>query len=457
MYYKTESAKFMKAQTVYIIPHIQKTGGSTIVNHLKDLDNSEYIFYHLSSRGRVGYHGNKRCFEEDIKNNITSENIILMGHHIDEGLINYFPNCKINLVTILRDPLSRMISHYNMIKSKSNTQLGINQFIKKRGNFICNFLIKRFPSFIEDPLDSLAQQTNSILQKFNQCYFLEDGDEFFTQFMSNFDLKYKSQNIETRRSNEYHNYAEDEKIKPNTINFLNSDYSVYNTQRNLEKTSMERHPNIKNIHYWYKHFYSNFISKIEISEYKNNMLNSLNHGFLKNILTMYSINNEIDINTICSIAIEHEETLRDKESFINFQDLLNFAITKSDAYTIKCIPKSLNSDLTILINAIAKETPASLKSLKDQAILTIKHKHGSLELAAAKIHFEKKQFDKAKESILKTISIDPLLPESYYNLYRIAQKENDKSTATLALEKCLELNPNNKKFKESYIDIFKFN
>jgi len=405
--------------------------------------------------GRIGYHGNKKSFEHNA-HKISTPNIIIMGHHIDEGVLNYFPNHNIQVDTILRDPLDRYISHYNMIKSKENTNLEINQFIKSRGNFICKFLIKRFPSFIDDLMDSLSNQAKSIINKFDNKYFLEDGDVFFNSFLSSFDLKLEKKNIETRRSENYKKFASKKEINSKSNSFIKSDNNLYLDQLNHKNSQTRiKLPIINSIHYWYKDFYSNFISSNN-EEYEKNMINSLNDCFLKKIISVYYKNRKITLNEICQIALQNQKEFDTKESMINFQDLIEFIIKQYTTYKIDLTIKNPNSDLEILIKSIVKQSPPSLKALSSKSILLIKYKSANLELACAKIEFKRKKLDIAKIHTLNSISLDALNAQSYYLLHNISKELKDRYASLRSLEKCLELSPNNKKFKETYLKEFKY-
>lgn len=443
----------MNYKNVYIIPHIPKTGGSTIVNHLLELDESKYDFFHLAPRGRIGYHGNKRCFEFDIGTHKSDKAIIIMGHHVDEGLINYFPESNINLKTILRDPLERHISHYNMIWSSKNTDKGVNQFIKSRNNFMCKFLIKKFPSFIHNYLDSVPVQTNSILNKFSECFFLEDGADFFNKFLSVFDQEFDAKLTNTRREKNYKKQASIEDVNPRNIAFLNSDYSMYSKQRLRKSLAVEPLPQIESEHLWYKHYYSNLTQWVDNLD---SVINTIPNSFLKTSLIAFQSSKQTDINKICKIALQHNEEFLTKENFINFLDLIEFLIKKATTYKIDNCNPNPKTDLAIIINVIANENPSSIKALKNKAILNIKFKTAELEMACAKIYLSEKKLEAAKKSILRSIKVAPLNSEAFYILHKLSLKENNKSTARRALEKCLELHPNNNKFKESYLKIFNY-
>ena len=442
---------------VHIIPHIPKTAGSTLVSHLNQLDQSEYKFYHLAQRGRIGYHEIKSQFESDVKKGISANHIIVMGHHVDEGLINYFHDEEIRLYTILREPLSRIISHYNMIANNGNTDQSFKLFISRRNNFMSKFLIKKFPSLIENIFDSVHIQANSILEYFDTVFFLEDGKDFFNNFLKIFNLNYDKQLTDDRRATNFKDYARLEKLNNKNLLFLRSDFNLYNQQRDKTLNNKKNLPQVISPHYWYKVYLSNFMKNVGEPSITEHMVDALPIGFLKSLIIKFKNYEKLSPTDLFEVAMEHQNELATRENFINFQEIIDLIIKSKDEYKIDLDIKGLDSDLTKLLNLIKDESPKSLKEIKNKELLSLKYKNFDLEMACAKICYADKNYDAAKVHFHNALKLNPLLEEAFFQLHKIFKMEGKKEMAKRALEKCLELKPQNKKFKESYINLFKFN
>lgn len=151
--------------------HIPKCAGTTLLDRVRDCLPGEMIYQNTSIINNLN---NNR----DEFLNLTDRNKLrfVFGHFIHEEMLKLLGHENIFLFTGLRDPVERVISQYKfelkMCGIQGRKAPNITDFLKGYGNYMCNFLITRFPSFCGNAT-SIEQKAINILQQFNLVYFSE--------------------------------------------------------------------------------------------------------------------------------------------------------------------------------------------------------------------------------------------------------------------------------------------
>jgi hypothetical protein len=163
--------------TIVFGPHIHKTAGITFLQQIKgQLDQNQYYF---NSMYAVNYKEGVQELEERSYEELQKIRIVY-GHGVSEYMLSFFKERNVILFTFLREPISRIISWYcydRKLLSRFGHQIPDFQNFYKRyfpRLSLCNFLIGRFPTFIDSKEDPLHLQAFSILKKFHFISTLED-------------------------------------------------------------------------------------------------------------------------------------------------------------------------------------------------------------------------------------------------------------------------------------------
>ncbi|GAI20235.1 unnamed protein product, partial [marine sediment metagenome] len=117
-----------KKEPLYIFLHVMKTGGTTIREHIvENFRKEEYLFLYL----------NKYPFlreKKDIKHYISSltkkrrdKLKIIFGHRSYYGLHELFPDREVRYIAFLRNPIDRIISHYNFQRENLNKKVNLKR------------------------------------------------------------------------------------------------------------------------------------------------------------------------------------------------------------------------------------------------------------------------------------------------------------------------------------------
>lgn len=167
----------MNIDKIYIGTHIPKTAGTSLIKRVENGMDSRY--YHISTslaqnaKRDIGFLEEKRNLEEYK---------FIFGHHIDEKTLINFKNKEIFLFTFLREPVSRLISHFfysrNLKKQQGREIQSFNEFYEATPkNSMCSWLIKRFPSAVSSEAITPYEKAKSILETFNFVASAEDFNE----------------------------------------------------------------------------------------------------------------------------------------------------------------------------------------------------------------------------------------------------------------------------------------
>ena len=159
----------MNKKSVFIGLHIPKTAGTSLLSILQE-NLSKQSLHQTTSLIKNANLGVPFVEEMKYLDDITT----IFGHEVDAKTICYFPNRRIYLFTFIREPISRLISHYKyqqrLLASQGREQISINNFIESNKNQICRFIVNRFHNFlsIDDKKNlRLHKKAIKILQSFD--------------------------------------------------------------------------------------------------------------------------------------------------------------------------------------------------------------------------------------------------------------------------------------------------
>lgn len=433
---------------VYIFSHVPKTGGTTLETQLSEqlIYGDNFFHFYPRSRREVSPLLNKQ-FEIANKDLDFSYPLLLFGHNISEGTISLFPNHDIGLQTTLREPMKRMISHYNMVKSVGNFKGYSNDFIRSRGNFICRWFLEKFPSLTEDAFAPLYTQALDILDHFEDILILEKSNEEFTYFMKKMNCQFNH----LRRTN-IKPYGK-QKVIHEDENILNSyiseDILLYN--RLLKKDRISRSykpiPQIRKPHLWYRRFimaYKNaqidirkIIQETVEGHYLHNLIMTLDNKCNITPQVLFDWINKLNINKLSSSEV------------FNIIDVCDHMIKSKDRKASIAESDTKNTIALILKKASEHDTKMSnfghpaWEELSDDVTYKFKglgnyfSKEGNIE----------KQINNL-ERALTTFKTDIFILSELGKAYSIT---NDKDKAYLCAKKIKELKGNHP-WADSYLN-----
>lgn len=183
---------------IYIFLHIPKCAGSTLIRDInKSLKPEEYLGLYFTpdgfkEKGDILRH--LASISEEDKNKIK----FIYGHNVFYGIHHFFKK-KCRYVTFLRNPISRLVSHYNYCRTDydNNSKRGhtpkvvdenqniidFDTFVEKNeilSNFITKFLVNNFDGYyLNKPLS--IKDLNRAKEILSRFYFVGDTDFFDNQ------------------------------------------------------------------------------------------------------------------------------------------------------------------------------------------------------------------------------------------------------------------------------------
>ncbi|NNE15062.1 MAG: sulfotransferase family 2 domain-containing protein [Saprospiraceae bacterium] len=436
---------------VYIISHLPKTGGSTLVAHCIEMHNDRFLVFHLGERARIGINNNFAHFEEfDFVSN--QKDVVIIGHQVDEGVLNYFKGYDIKLLTILRQPIKRYFSHYNMVKGNGHFNGNINSFIREKNNFISLFFVSRFPSFVSNPLDNLQEQCKDVLNKFSNVYFLEDAPDSFNEILGLLNIKYNPALKDDRRTENYKDYMLEEQLSLMSYALVNPDCNLYYDLKEREIDYKRLSLNDFTPHLWYKNYCLPFFRK-HGNEFRKFMISELNDGFLKSLLVAHIQKDSFDFNLLVHTAIKYATVFENRVHMLNLQDLVDYYLNKIEVSFR--IPDNVPSEYQVakLFKIIESENVSTLKTIKSRDLLEIENKNYELEIASARLYIGENKLDDAEQALNNALKLKLTVPIAFFLLSKVCLMKNKKHKAKMCLEKCMELKPNNINYREKYLSI----
>lgn len=100
-------------QSVYLLAHLPKTGGTTINVHLSEHLEWDEEFIHLGGWGDHRRRSERRPPLDERSPEQLSRVRVVSGHDVDAATHLLFPDAEARHVTILREPAARLVSMYN--------------------------------------------------------------------------------------------------------------------------------------------------------------------------------------------------------------------------------------------------------------------------------------------------------------------------------------------------------
>lgn len=112
-------------EPLYIFLHMYKCGGTTIKNHLeKNFGKDEVLRFYGNQppylRNQDMITGYLQTLSEQQRDTLK----VLIGHRVFWGIHEFFPGREPRYITFLRDPVRRVVSHYNFGRGNLANKLG---------------------------------------------------------------------------------------------------------------------------------------------------------------------------------------------------------------------------------------------------------------------------------------------------------------------------------------------
>jgi len=196
--------------------HIPKAGGSTfnfILDRMYD-ENSIFRFYNP----KTGSDWDEAAKSFIGLSNTDKSKISVLAGHMNFGLHNHFPSQEVKYITFFRDPIERIISHYNyVLRSKDHylyefvksNDLTLNEYVGNNISWELNNGITRSLAGINSlekycPPEALEVAKKNIEKWFLTYGILEKFDESLVLFMlklgwNNFPYYLKMNETATKR------------------------------------------------------------------------------------------------------------------------------------------------------------------------------------------------------------------------------------------------------------------
>lgn len=173
---------------LYIIPHIPKTGGYALKINLSRVL-LPYVEVHIPN-GEEEF--NKIPLSEMSQDQLNRIRVII-GHNINTETSQFFNNREVRYITFLRDPISRMISHYNFDMSHYYKEdIPIDTWFNEteHANYMVKWLSTNFlkQNFVD--LEEIYSSVNSSLKKFHIVGLTEEMDLFCDIFFKELGVEY---------------------------------------------------------------------------------------------------------------------------------------------------------------------------------------------------------------------------------------------------------------------------
>ena len=97
-------------QEIYFFSHVPKTGGLTVIRHLKRFLGNKILAFDKQAPDILTY-GNDMGFDAALE--IRSTPLLVAGHGVGRRTAQCFPHREARYITTLRDPAEMMLSQYN--------------------------------------------------------------------------------------------------------------------------------------------------------------------------------------------------------------------------------------------------------------------------------------------------------------------------------------------------------
>ena len=180
-----------REETLFLIPHIPKTGGTSLLYHFRmNFGDDRVISYGPNSRVERFFRNFSQL--EEMNDDELAGIKTVQGHGVSENLFPYFKNRNTKIIIVLRHPVSHIRSrfhHYSTTLASRGLKVTTNSFLKSTPkNFLAATLIEKFPEFISDGAESQLEKATSILSKFDYVFTTENLDKQTPRFLKAYKL-----------------------------------------------------------------------------------------------------------------------------------------------------------------------------------------------------------------------------------------------------------------------------
>lgn len=152
-----------EASWLYLIVHIPKCAGVTIHEHLRGNLGEDRVLHLVRRRGKLRFFARNgyviRPADYDPR-----RIRVLTGHHLARSGRNRFPGRSTREIALIRDPLSRIVSHYNFYMWRMETYADRPSasfeewYATQRPNYMTDFFLTRYLEIGEPRLFLMAER-----------------------------------------------------------------------------------------------------------------------------------------------------------------------------------------------------------------------------------------------------------------------------------------------------------
>jgi|GEM_PF-4769704 len=433
----------IKVEKLILFPHLPKTGGSSLANNIITKFENEIEYFRLAPKGRKETYL-KRQFE--LTENLDTPQLILFGHDVDEGLLNYCQYDEIDLFTTLRHPLKRMVSHFNNVSNNlEDRSLTFDKFLSQKVNPSCIWYIRKFPSLIKNPFLPFLIQSLNIFSHFSSVFFTENSKDDFDRFMNILGEKFDPTLNINLGGISYPIVSTKEKVKSDNIMMnLNQDLQLYNAMQEMQSTLVTHNPLPKKkwkFHRWMITIINNTIWK---TTSKDAVLKSTKDSFLEPIIKDQIEQSELNLQVLLQSIYEIQgfDNLNDEEK-ANILDVANFAIKNCEQAPFKNSSTKTKLQEILEINYAQKNRDIA----KNIDIWDELPTNNEIVIQGhINTHLKHQNLEKAKEYLIKYCQISPFKHQPFFKLGRFYAKhcpEKEQEIIRCA-QKVIEFYPKNK-------------
>jgi len=226
----------LQDKQVIIFSHLPKCGGVTIRDLIekKYKVGSEVIYDSINGYAKMAF---SECSPEFLP--VDNKFLIIHGHRVSDSLFKELNVSDINLLTMIRHPFKRNVSHFLFRKNNGNEDFNISfkDWSRLKSNDMCRFYIENFPSLIGDIFSSLSDQALNVLSYFKQVSYLEEGSAGFNRLLDYVNLSYTTElrsNVNSKKRFDF--IFNDSDITYDTFNYIKQDLRLYSNAKHIQNT-----------------------------------------------------------------------------------------------------------------------------------------------------------------------------------------------------------------------------
>lgn len=244
---------------LYVFLHLNKTGGTTITDHIvKNLPSHKFLLLYpdFKNKSKIKTETILKSLSFSDKNNLK----VIIGHQAYYGIHKFFPQRDVRYVTILRDPIKRIVSQYNYRRARIDSDdileyrragikkdlfvngayLGFREWIE-RYEKVHNFGTKQLGKFFFQKHCELSKQNITKIKKILKTFYfigLTENKEDFSYILSIFGVTYLYPPSNVNKKKYY--VLNDADLKMIKSEFVN-DQEIYDFAKDLNRRFKEKH------------------------------------------------------------------------------------------------------------------------------------------------------------------------------------------------------------------------